>query len=70
MTDLATIKNLRNEHFKDMFVLGDIVSIKGEKFGYICDFWNNLIRVNDGDEVKYYNSSQLKRITSPGGERV
>lgn len=54
MADLATIKKLRDEHFKDEFILGDIVKTPNNGYGYICGFFgsrfDDMVQVNTGKE--------------------
>lgn len=52
MADFATIKKLRDEFFKDEFILGDIVKTPNNGYGYICGClgsrFDNIVQVNIG----------------------
>lgn len=62
MKNIEEIKKLRDEEFKDMFLLGEIVETLDGEYGFICDFGNGLIRINTGNEVRFYNKVNLKKV--------
>lgn len=66
MADLATIKKLRDERFKDAFVLGDIVKISNNEYGYICGVFgpriDDPVQIDTGNKAIVFDKQHLKKV--------